>query len=147
MICPKCRSNSIPFIKTWLQGDFGRYRCADCGADCRSRESVPLITMSCCLGGLAVGLGALFGSWLVFAAAVAVTIVVDGLVEAQFRRLEPAECRDGVRRKDQWWLPWHWTKSEWCVAVLCGVIAAGLMWFAARELIWRNLDAVMRWMS
>src|SRR5690242_17209100 len=109
MICPKCQSNSIPFVKTWLKGGLGRHSCPDCGADCYVRESLPLTAASCCLGLLAVGLSVFFWSWSVLLVAAVVTIAADALMDYRFRRMELRGDIEGKQSVGRWWLPWHWT--------------------------------------
>ena len=88
MICPNCKNNTIPFLRVWLAGEFGRFACPHCAARCRVRRSLLHCAISGGLGCLAVLLGLLFSSWKVFAVAIAAVLALDALKDHRFRQLE-----------------------------------------------------------
>jgi hypothetical protein len=92
MICPYCKKDSVRFLGVWLKGPFSKYRCSDCGAVSRLKKRAKLMCgVSGCLGGAAVGLGLYYHSWFVFLVAVAVTLLLDMLMDFCFHQLEVVE--------------------------------------------------------
>lgn len=87
MICPVCKTNSIPFKKLWLKSGHGTYTCKNCDAILKNRKKPLLAFISLCLGGFAAFVGIYFRSWLLFIPALAIAIVVDAFIDMKFREL------------------------------------------------------------
>jgi hypothetical protein len=91
MICPKCNTNSISFLKAWFKSGLGRYRCPNCGANCRVRKNGWLTVGSTCLGLAAAGAAIYYQSWKVLIVASVVALILDGVMDSLFRQLELSE--------------------------------------------------------
>lgn len=109
MICPNCKTDSIPFFPVWIKGSFGRIVCPNCKTVTRLKKTTPVIISSALIG-LAVGI-ALAGFWFglfgdfgwsiwqtlaVIAAILLVALVIDGvkdywLIEVEAVREESAQ--------------------------------------------------------
>jgi hypothetical protein len=93
MTCPSCQKNTIPWLKLWMMSGYGSHRCPSCGAICRLQKSWPLKIVVIGLGGFSAFLGVHFQSWTVWAIATIISIAIDVLVDARFRRSELAQVQ------------------------------------------------------
>lgn len=95
MRCPACAGNTVSFLRFWIRGGTGRYRCRDCGAWLRVQRNRALAALSGVLAAAAALAGFLLGSGAALAGLLLAVLIVDALLDLCFRRLVPAEPQPG----------------------------------------------------
>ena len=87
MKCPVCNKNSIPFLKIWLRGGFGKYTCEHCDSTLKVKDNPLLAGISIILGlGVAV-IGLYSGIWSIFVIVLIIALAIDAVMDINLRQL------------------------------------------------------------
>jgi len=87
MKCPVCNNDSIPFLKIWIKGGFGKYICEHCDSILKVKDYPLLAAISIILGIGVAFIGLYSGSWSIFVIVLIIALAIDGVIDINLRQL------------------------------------------------------------
>ncbi len=93
MICPICKSDSIPFITVWFKKDI--ITCDNCNTTLIPEKKELYTLISTCIYSLTVFLGIYSGSWVIFFMIFAIGLIVDIFLFSNLLKLTVCQ-KDGI---------------------------------------------------